>query len=76
MTTPKPAPAPNPVVRKPSLLRTAKAVAWSFVGLRKRGDFEQDVENLSPIHVVVVGLLGAAMFVGALILLVNWVVKA
>ena len=70
-----PSQPPQPV-RKPSLLRTAKAVAWSFVGLRRRGDFEQDVQNLSPIHIVVVGLIGAALFVGALILLVNWVVAA
>ncbi len=71
MTVPS---TPRPARGKGSLLRTVKAVAWSFVGLRRRADFEQDVERLSPIHIVVVGLLGAAMFVGGLILLVRWVV--
>ena len=69
---------PSPTPRKPglSLWRTVKAVAWSFVGLRQRGEFEEDVKHLSPIHIVVVGLIGAMLFVGGLILLVNWVVAA
>jgi hypothetical protein len=61
--------------RKPSLWRTVKAVAWSFVGLRSRGAYEEDVKNLSPVHVVAVGLVGVFVFVGGLVLLVNWVVR-
>jgi hypothetical protein len=34
--------------KKTSFLRTVKAVAWSFVGLRSRGDYEEDVKNLNP----------------------------
>jgi hypothetical protein len=59
--------------RQGSLLRTVQAVAWSFLGLRRSKDFQEDVAKLSPIHIIVVGLLGAALFVGGLILLVNWV---
>ena len=66
---------PNgPILRKPSLWRTVKAVAWSFVGLRSRNAYEEDVKHLSLLHVVLVGLVGAMLFVGALMLLVNWVV--
>ena len=66
---------PNgPTPRKPSLWRTVKAVAWSFVGLRSRNAYEEDVKHLSLLHVVLVGLVGAMLFVGALMLLVNWVV--
>ncbi len=61
---------------KTSLWRTVKAVAWSFVGLRARSDFEEDVKNLSPIHIIVVGLVGVLVFVAALVLLVNWVVTS
>ena len=43
--------------RKPSLWRTAKAVAWSFIGLRAGSDYEEDVKNLSPLHIIAVGLL-------------------
>ncbi|MGH8035339.1 MAG: DUF2970 domain-containing protein [Lysobacterales bacterium] len=51
-----------------------KAVAWSFVGLRARGDYEEDVKNLNPIHIIVAGLIGVFVFVAALVLLVNWMV--
>lgn len=61
--------------RKGSLLRTVKAVMWSFVGLRARGDYEKDVEQLNPVHIVVIGLIGVIFFVGSLILLATWVVS-
>ena len=60
--------------RKSSLFRTVKAVMWSFVGLRARGDYEQDVAQLNPLHIVAVGLVGVFVFVGSLILLATWVV--
>jgi hypothetical protein len=59
--------------RKGSILRTVKAVLWSFVGLRARGDYEKDVEQLNPVHIVVVALLGVVVFVGGLIILATWV---
>lgn len=57
-----------------SIFRTVKAVMWSFVGLRARGDYEQDVAQLNPLHIVVVGLVCVFVFVGSLILLATWVV--
>ncbi|MFI5444506.1 DUF2970 domain-containing protein [Polaromonas sp. UC242_47] len=60
--------------RKGSIWRTIKAVAWSFVGLRDRGDYEKDVEQLNPVHIVIVALIGVLVFVGSLILLATWVV--
>ena len=56
------------------LWRTVKAVAWSFVGLRARSEFEQDVQKLNPLHIIAVALVGVFIFVGALVGLVNWVV--
>ncbi|WP_372826400.1 DUF2970 domain-containing protein [Polaromonas sp.] len=64
----------SPVQRKGSIWRTIKAVSWSFVGLRARGDYEKDVEQLNPIHIVIVALVGLLVFVGSLILLATWVV--
>jgi len=61
-------------LRKPSLWRTAKAVAWSFVGLRARSDYEEDIKNLNPLHIIAVGLVGVFVFVAVLVLLVNWAV--
>ena len=60
--------------RKIPLWRTVKAIAWSFVGLRARGDYEEDIKNLSPLHIIVVGLAGVFVFVAILVLLVNWAV--
>ena len=62
--------------RKPSLLRTLLAVLWSFFGVRKKKDLERDVSELNPIHLVVAGVIVAAIFVGALIALVNWVIRS
>jgi hypothetical protein len=60
--------------RKGSIFRTIKAVLWSFVGLRARGDYERDVAQLNPVHIIIVGLVGVFVFVGSLILLATWVV--
>lgn len=64
-----------PLSNKPksSWLRTVKMVAWSFIGLRKRSEFEQDIK-MNPLHIVAVGIAAALVFVLALIALVNWVV--
>lgn len=61
--------------KKASLLRTIKAVAWSFVGLRGRGAFEEDIKRLSLLHIVAVGLVGICLFVAVLVLLANWAVR-
>ena len=66
-----------PVVqRKGSFLRTMKAVAWSFFGVRKGSDYEKDVSQLNPVHVVIAGVIGAALFIILLLLLVNWVLAS
>lgn len=62
--------------RKGSWLRTVQAVAWSFVGLRRGSEFQEDTQKLNPIHVIVVGLAGAAVFVTSLVLFVRWAVVA
>ena len=60
--------------RKGSLLRTVRAVAWSLIGLRKGSEYQQDVEKLNPIHIIVVGLMAVFLLVIGLIGLVNWIV--
>ena len=65
----------EPHQRPASLWRTVKAVLWSFIGLRSRQEFDKDVAQLNPIHLIVVGLLLALGFVLALLALVQWVVQ-
>jgi Protein of unknown function (DUF2970) len=62
--------------RRGSFVQTFKAVAWSFFGVRKGADYERDVQKLNPVHVIVAGVVAAAVFVVALVLLVNWVVAS
>lgn len=60
--------------RKGSFTRTARAVAWSFFGVRKSVDYERDVSEINPVHVVIAGLAGVLVFIGALVVLVRWVI--
>ena len=62
--------------RKLSFLQTMRAVAWSFFGVRKASDYENDVNRLNPVHLVIAGLIGAALFIGALLALVSWVLSS
>lgn len=57
-----------------SMLRTAKAVAWAFLGIRKKSAYEEDLGKLNPFQIIAVALLAVAVFVGGLIALVNWIV--
>ncbi|MBT9489908.1 MAG: DUF2970 domain-containing protein [Rubrivivax sp.] len=57
-----------------SFVQTVKAVAWSFVGLRKGAGYQQDVQKLNPVHVIIAGVIGAALFVLSIVFLVRWVV--
>jgi hypothetical protein len=64
------------VQRKGSFLQTMGAVAWSFFGVRKSRDYEQDVARLNPVHLVIAGIIGALLFIGVLVLLVNWIIAS
>ncbi len=64
------------VRRKGSFAQTAKAVAWSFFGVRKGADLEQDAKNLNPIHVVIAAVLGAALLIALLLGIVQWVLAS
>jgi len=48
---------------------------WSFFGVRKGSEYERDAEQLNPVHVIIAGILGAALFVVILLLIVKLVVR-
>ena len=62
--------------RRGSFLRTFQAVAWSFFGVRKGAEYEKDVAQLNPLHVIVAGVIAAALFVVALVLVVRFVIAS
>jgi Protein of unknown function (DUF2970) len=64
------------VQRPASVWQTVRTVAWSFFGVRRAADHEQDVQQLNPVHLVAAGLVLAAGFVMAVLFLVRWVVNS
>lgn len=62
--------------RKGSFLHTMRAVAWSFFGVRKSSDYEKDVSQLNPVHVVIAGVIGALVLIAVLATVVNWVLSS
>ncbi len=57
-----------------SFLGAFKAIFWAFLGVRKSKDRERDFEHLNIVHIVIAGLIAAALFVGVLMLIVHWIV--
>ena len=57
-----------------SFWRSVKMVAWSFVGIRKNSEYQEDLAKVNPLHVMAVGVGAALVLVIGLIVLVNWVV--
>ena len=60
---------------KASPLRVVKTVFWSFFGVRRRVDNQDDFAGVTPVQVIVAGVIGALLFVATLITLVRFIVK-
>ena len=59
--------------RKAGPLDVAKAVFWSFLGIRKRVAHEQDFVTLKPLQVIIAGLIGAVLLVFTIVMLVRYI---
>ena len=64
------------VRRKGSFGQTLRAVGWSFFGVRRSSDYEKDLGQLNPVHVIAASIVAAALFIVALVVLVNWVLAS
>lgn len=51
--------------------RVAKAIFFSFFGVRKRRDYESDATRITLPQAIVGGLIGVAILIAALLLLVS-----
>jgi Protein of unknown function (DUF2970) len=58
-----------------SPLQVAKAVFWSFLGIRRRAAYEQDAVMLKPAQVIVAGIIGAILLVLSLVALVRFIIS-
>jgi hypothetical protein len=56
-------------------LRVMSAVFFSFLGIRRKASGEHDMVTIKPVHVIVAGLIGAALFVAVLIVLVTMITR-
>ena len=65
--------AQKPVKATP--LQVAKAVFWSFFGIRRRAEYEKDAVTLTPVQVIVAGIIGAIIFVLSLVMLVHFITR-
>ena len=65
--------AQKPVKATP--LQVAKAVFWSFFGIRRRAEYEKDAVTLTPAQVIVAGIIGAIIFVLSLVTLVHFITR-
>lgn len=63
-----------PEVVGTSMWSSIKLVAWSFLGIRSKSGYQQDLAKVNPMHVVLVGVVGVLLLVVGLIILVHWVV--
>ena len=74
---PAPDAAPPPPPPKPaSFLQVVGAVFWSFLGIRKGKAMERDTVTIKPLHVIVVGVVLAAILVLTLVTLVRLITRA
>jgi type IV secretory pathway TrbF-like protein len=63
----------TPPPRKATPLQVAKAVLSAFIGIRRRTAHERDLVTLTPLQVVVAGVIGAVIFVLSLVMLVRFI---
>jgi TRAP-type C4-dicarboxylate transport system permease small subunit len=61
--------------RKASFTQVAKAVFFSFIGVRKLQDYESDISKITPLQAVVAGFIGAALVIAGLLWVVSVVTK-
>lgn len=72
---PPPVGDPDPPSRA-SFFRVLGTVFASFLGIRKRAAGERDAMSIKPLHVIVAGLLGAAILATLVLTLVRFITHA
>ena len=66
---------PDHKPRSAGPLDMAKAVFWSFLGIRKRAAHEKDAVTITPLQAIVAGIIGAVIFVLSLVTLVYFITR-
>jgi hypothetical protein len=61
---------------KASPLAAAKTILFSFLGIRRRSEHAAETVRLTPVQIVVAGVIGAAVLVLLLVALVKLIVAS
>lgn len=59
--------------RKASAAEAAKTVFWSFLGIRRRSDHDADTAKLTPVQIIVAGIIAGIVFVVTVLMVVRLV---
>jgi hypothetical protein len=60
--------------KRSALSGTFKTVFFAFFGVRKKADHDEETVRLSPVQIIVAGLIGAFVFVVTLVSLAKFIV--
>jgi len=58
-------------VKQPSFLDVLKTIAFGALGVRRRADHERETTRIKPLHIVIAGIIAAALFILALLTIVR-----
>jgi hypothetical protein len=61
-------------VEPSSFLDVLKTIAFGALGIRRRADHERETTRIKPLHIIVAGIIAAALFILTLITIVRIVV--
>lgn len=61
-------------MKQASFLDVLKTIAFGALGVRRRADHERETTRIKPIHIIVAGIVAAALFILTLITIVRFVV--
>jgi Protein of unknown function (DUF2970) len=59
-----------------NFIRTIQIILWAFLGIRKKEEFNKDIQVINPITLIFVGIFLTLLFVIGLVLLIKYVVLA
>ncbi|MCG6952567.1 MAG: DUF2970 domain-containing protein [Betaproteobacteria bacterium] len=62
------------VMKPASFLDVVKTIAFGALGVRRRADHERETTRIKPLHIIVAGIVAAALFILTLITIVRMVV--
>jgi hypothetical protein len=63
-------------VKQPSFLDVLKTIAFGALGVRRRADHERETTRIKPLHIIIAGIIAAALFILTLVTIVRVVVAS